>query len=387
MSAAPGLALGAVDFGWGSSGKLSAIIGALRENGGDHRLVVLGTRLGRRVLSGLAVEAWYERWPRDPADLGALLDRHAVAAGLVVLDPELAVALEAVGRPTVYVDSLPYLWTDADAVPSDVAAYCAQMCPVLPSAAWGPLRRITRLHWVGPVIRRAAHHDRAPGRAVVNLGGLHSPSNPTGNPVYLRLVLRPVMRALAQCGIREIHICGNAEAAQIRSIVGDLPRVMSTGPRGHGEFLDLLAGAELLVTSPGLTTLLEALDTGTPTVCLPPQNLSQIFNADRFADLTDSRACVRWSGEVLDRDAVERARAAGEEAALRVIDGALRKTDPDKIASELETDVVMAIAHVRGVRTEAGLSGLHGTGAAEVTAILRDVVAGAVAQRLSTGVP
>lgn len=76
MNQAPGIVICAVDFGWGSAGKLSAIIEGLERGGVDCRLIVLGSALGRTVLSPVEVEAWYEEWPRDLADLRS--DRKSV---------------------------------------------------------------------------------------------------------------------------------------------------------------------------------------------------------------------------------------------------------------------------------------------------------------------
>ncbi|MFV2195477.1 hydroxymethylcytosylglucuronate/cytosylglucuronate synthase [Nocardiopsis sp. LOL_012] len=385
MSAPPALAVCAVDFGWGSAGKLSAILEAMKRGGLESRLVVLGSTLGRRILAALDVEAWYEEWPRDRDRLRALLDRHEVVAGLVVLDPEAAEALQAADCPTVYVDSLPYLWTEADTVPHGVAAYCAQQCPVLPRTAWRPLSRIARLHWVDSIVKRVSERYRDPAMAVINLGGLHSPTNPDGNPAYLRLVLGPTLRALARSGITRTHVCGNVGSEDLSGLTDELTIIDSVGPRTHEDFLTLTAGAGLLITSPGLTTLLEAQSAGTPTVCLPPQNLSQIFNSDRFADTVDQRARVTWSPAVLDRDTVELARLNGEEAAIGVIDAALGAADPDRVAATLETDVSAAIAYVRSAFV-GGRPDATDEGPNQVSEILGNVVREAMAQRLSTGV-
>src|SRR4051794_32111648 len=103
----PAVVVAGVEFGWGSAGKLDAILEELRRMG-DVRVVVLGTRLGRPVLGAAPVEAWYEDWPLEDGELHQLLQKHGVTAGLVVLDPAAADRLESAGVPTVYVDSIPY---------------------------------------------------------------------------------------------------------------------------------------------------------------------------------------------------------------------------------------------------------------------------------------
>jgi hypothetical protein len=48
----------------------------------------------------------------------------------------------------------------------------------------------------------------------------------------------------------------------------------------HDEFLGLVAGAELLLTSPGTTTIIEAAALGVPVRFLPPHNWSQALAAE-----------------------------------------------------------------------------------------------------------
>jgi hydroxymethylcytosylglucuronate/cytosylglucuronate synthase len=160
----------------------------------------------------------------------------------------------------------------------------------------------------------------------------------------------------------------------VAHLVGNLPNVASVGPRPHYEFLDLLASTGLLITSPGLTTLLEASRAGTPTVCLPPQNLSQIFNAERFAVAMDNQLRVTWHPDVLDPAAVESARVHGEEAALAVIDRALAAADTRTCHEVLEADLGHAIAHAKHFTAWDGLVVDGADGAAQVATILLHLI-------------
>lgn len=357
------IALCGVDFGWGSAGKLCAVMRSYRKARPAQHFVVFGTQLGRVVLSGEPVDAWYPNLPQDSCELRELLDRHDVAAGLVVLDPCAADLLEAAGCPTVFVDSLPYLWTEADPLPFDVTVYCAQMCPVLPQPAWAPLRRIARLHWVEGISTTVSSRSRDPRLAVLNVGGLHSPSNPEGNPNYLRLVLTPALRALEATGFRTVYLCGNIRPGDLTSDMDGLSLTIQVGARSQEDFLGLLAEAGLLMTSPGLTTLLEAGAHGTPTVCLPAQNLSQIFNGDRFASTVDAGCHVGWPPTILSRSEVECARLAGEDAGLAVMNRAFHRAHPHAVHPWLIDQLIAAIRHVAtvirwdGLTTDAGLRG------------------------------
>jgi hydroxymethylcytosylglucuronate/cytosylglucuronate synthase len=375
-----------VDFGWGSAGKLESILRVLINRCGyDLKLVVLGTSLGRPVLGNLPVEAWYEREPLLLDRVRVIIDRHQVTAALVVLDPEVASAIERVGCPTVYVDSLPYLWTEHDPIPSEVTIYAAQLCDSIPWPAWQPLRRVRHLHWVEGITTTREESQRTcrPGLAVVSFGGLHSPLSASGNRPYPKLVLMPALQALVRAGYTLIEVCGNMqdfdEIGMDKAMVDSLPAAIHMAPRSHAAFLDLLEQAELLVCSPGLTTLIEAGCRSVPTVCLPPQNLSQILNSDRFAAHVDPDCRVPWPRKVLDLSAVECLRLQGEEAAVSFIYASLEQAlaEAPAVWRELEERLTLALARARQRKEWDGLVSLVGTrGAEQVAAFCAQILSG-----------
>jgi hydroxymethylcytosylglucuronate/cytosylglucuronate synthase len=345
-SVTPAIAVCGVDFGWGSAGKLSAILSATARHG-ELRTVVLGTKLGRPVLAGANVEAWYEEWPPDVETLRSVLDRHGVIAAVVVLDPAAADWLVKAGIPTVYVDSIPYLWTPADKLPTEVTAYCAQRSPDLPEVATTALDQVARLMWIEAVVAESAARRNGGRRsAVLNFGGLHSPANANGNLHYLALVAPPAIRALADASYDRIEVCGNLTAAELGALALHVASSVRVGPRSHEDFAAALCSADLLLTSPGLTTLLEASAIGIPTLCLPPQNLSQVFNEQRFASIFDPECQVSWPDAMLDLAKLSEVRLSGEEAALRFIDESLAAQDPALTYSQIYRRISQGIRSV-----------------------------------------
>ncbi|MER6046235.1 hydroxymethylcytosylglucuronate/cytosylglucuronate synthase [Streptomyces sp. NPDC001793] len=370
------------DFGWGSAAKLHAVLTELTaRTAHPPRLIGVGTVLGRALLAKLPVDTWYDQWPSSTDELRNLLRRHEVTAALVVLDSEFAAALLAAGCPTVFVDSLPYLWTGNDTIPHDATRYCAQLCESLPRTCWEPLRRIERLTWTEAILSAPVPIRRAgtPGLAVLNFGGLHSPSSEGSAHAYPRLVAEPAVRALSDAGFHTLEICGNIDTTVLPE--QDIPTgvAVNAGPRSHEEFLDLLDQAQLLVTSPGLTTLLEAGQRRLPTVCLPPQNVSQILNGDRFAAAVEAACRVPWPSEVLDPRQVDAVRARGEHAALSVVYGAIERAARQAhpwVRHRLRRDITTAIEHSREVRDWRGLLGrTGGRGAHQVVQHLTEVLA------------
>ncbi|MBO1419480.1 hydroxymethylcytosylglucuronate/cytosylglucuronate synthase [Streptomyces sp. FH025] len=345
------VAVAGVEFGWGSSGKLSAVLSALRARGGRRlRFIGLATGLGRPVLAGQPVERWFDlpdahlpgtRLPdtRRLPELARIVQAQRVQAALVVLDGGLAKALRACGVPVVFVDSLPFLWTDGDRpeLPLDTEVYCAQRCVELPPEGAGVLADAPNLRWVDAVIAepgtpRSTTPAPAPRRALVSLGGLRAPQLADWAS-YPQIVLPAALEALTAAGVDEVHIAGNLPAWLAAQLVDSCahPAVTTVGALPHEDFLHRLADCDVLLTSPGLTTLLEAGRLAVPTLCLPPQNLSQIFNGRFHSQALATDARVTWPKEVFAEDEALALRADGEGKALDLIYGGIaRAADLDR---------------------------------------------------------
>lgn len=135
-----------------------------------------------------------------------------------------------------------------------------------------------------------------------------------------------------------------------------------------------MASANLLVTSPGLTSLIEASLSGCPTVCLPPQNLSQIFNANRFVDAIGAECWVGWPATILDLNRLNEARAAGERAAFQIIDASLTAADSAGLNDLLAETLSTAVDAARAPRDWGGLAKVTGNrGASQVASALRNL--------------
>ncbi|MEU3356267.1 hydroxymethylcytosylglucuronate/cytosylglucuronate synthase [Streptomyces sp. NPDC037389] len=393
------VAIAGAEFGWGSSGKLSAVLGALRERSGGRppRIVGLGTGLGRPLLTGHPVASWYDLPGTAAAARDAvagIVRAQGVRAALVVLDGPVAMALEAAGVPTVFVDSLPFLWTDGDrdALPLEASAYCAQRAVELPAECRGVLAAVRHPRWVEAVVAAApgaptgpgARADGSPYRtALVSLGGLRAPR--LADPAcYPRAVVPAVLAALAAHGVQEAHIAGNLPdglAARLTAGPAVPPRV-TAGPLPHDVFLRRLGDCDVLLASPGLTTLLEAGRTAVPTVCLPPQNLSQIFNGRFHSRAVGADVRVTWPGDVLSEEAALALRSGGEDSALELIYGGIARAAAGDVPAPggrttrdaLREGVLAALRRAAGGADWGGLTAAVGTGgAAQVADALLEI--------------
>ncbi|MFI6846193.1 hydroxymethylcytosylglucuronate/cytosylglucuronate synthase [Kitasatospora sp. NBC_00085] len=394
------VALVGAEFGWGSSGKLSAVLSALRDRPRTPplRFVGLASGLGRPLLAEHTVDDWHDL-PDDPdrsaAAVRDVVRSQQVRAAVVVLDGAAANDLLAAGVPTVFVDSLPFLWSEGDrsALPLDATVYCAQKSVELPPECLDVLADARGLRWVEAVIARprAAEPQRGAGRgtgrpyrkALISLGGLRAPRlDDPGH--YPRLVVPAALEALAAHGVEEVHIAGNLPADLAGRLVDAAiaPPRTTTGPLTHGAFLERLDDCDVLLTSPGLTTLLEAGGMRVPTVCLPPQNLSQIFNGRYHSQALGAGLRVPWPKAVLAEDEALALRSEGEDSALELIYGAIASAaqgdDRPAVGHALRDGVLEALRRAAGLDDWGALTTAIGTGgAAQVADALLGVLGAA----------
>ncbi len=274
---------------------------------------------------------------------------------LVINDPAVANSIADLNVPIVYVDSLPYVHrTEAD-VPQlgRLAHYCAQKYPIDLFPLTSPLLRAWHdIRWIDPVV--PLPQGRRGGRGVVlNVGGLYS-YNVAGVSAelinvsvesYLNVVLFPLVDFLLKSGRTISAICGNLNATDCERLRAVVPVSVAVGPQRPQAFERILSGADLLITSPGSTTILQAISIDLPTLLLPSQNRSQLINARVFSKA--DAEIMQWPGSVLDMAELERMRASGLPAANNyiyrsIVDAAASTERSHEIAAMIRSNVSRA---------------------------------------------
>ncbi|MEE4422451.1 hydroxymethylcytosylglucuronate/cytosylglucuronate synthase [Streptomyces bugieae] len=382
------IAVAGAEFGWGSTGKLCAVMAELRRSAPvPLRFIGLASRLSRTLLAAHGVDQWYDVATDDREAVAEVARHENVAAGLVVLEGPAASSLEAVGVPTVFVDSLPFLWTRSDlpSLPLDASVYCAQRCIELEPHSRDLLAAVSNLQWVEAVVlentgtQGAETSNSSPTaapfqRALVSFGGLRSPTL-TDWTSYPRVVLPATLNALERAGFSAVHVAGNLprefpwESVRASHPMDGASMKVTYGPLPHAEFLRHVSEADVLLASPGLTTLLEAGARSTPVVCLPPQNLSQIFNGRFHSRAVGADTRVRWPDDVFSEETVLRDRTSSEDAVLRLIYGGISAAakSPDRAETAVGAGVLAALERAQAGADWSGLArGVGGGGARQV---------------------
>lgn len=351
----PTLLVAASDFGWGSLGKLRLILDELP-----------GIALASDRTTALA-----------PTIHSVLGDRHRFAdcapneadLGLVVNDPKIADGWTDAGLRVVYMDSLPYLWTVPEEIPRSVTVYCAQKSPAS-LAPGSPLADRRDIVWVDPLVPRVARARNRSG-IVINVGGLHSHLAGDSTDAYLRLTVLPLARLLAGTGKHVRAVCGNLPDWAVAELGEVLPAGTQIGMQTPFAFERTLAEAGSLITSPGSTTILQAAAMGLPVSLLPPQNLSQMLNAEHFSS-SATPAC-EWPISVIDRSEVDRLRPEGEDIVLAYVYGQIVQASREGAGETVMAPRLAALLDelVTGAGTPEHVTALGFNGACQVADVVR----------------
>src|SRR5207302_2022726 len=183
-----------------------------------------------------------------------------------------------VDPPLFLVDSLAWMWKEPPEGLANVETYFIQdyllegrkpsgvhEMPIAPiDACWHLPRHTAKAH------------------LLVNLSGCHNPI--VGGQMYRRYA-EVLVRGIAEVShdrFPEVVVCCNADlAAWIRSWLSD-PSFIRVEHLPHDEFLALMAQSASFLTSPGITTTVEAISLGVSPRFLLPQNYSQALIAQRY---------------------------------------------------------------------------------------------------------
>ncbi len=261
------LVCAALPFGYGPCAKLLTIVRGLK---GSAELVFVGRgaalELARREGTS------FDRICEAPEG-SSVLEREVgrTSAVLSLMDREAAAVAVGLKRPLFVVDSL--LWMRS-AIPEafrGAAGYFAQVFPGAQAQPWA--RGVT---WVGPILERdPALVPRQRRGLVLHLGGSAAPDD-RGElyDAYAKLALRAVLAAGLLERFASLTLLGGQRAlAATEEVTSDvrIRRLCATPLQARDE----IARAAAVVTSPGLTAVLECFASRTPTWFLPPQNASQ----------------------------------------------------------------------------------------------------------------
>lgn len=275
----------AVGFGLGPAGKLCSIVNYNQK----YEWYACGDELD---LSIYRQKPFIDTcWSKNESVISEFVKKYDIKYAVDVLDPDLAILLKKIGVKVVYVDSIPFIWTDADFIPYNVDCYCAQKYPNYSKSQ--ALNKIENFFWVNPIIPEIVSTKRDVD-VVINFGGLHSPFGE--GKEYYELVMKVLLPALHN---RNIRITGGQNVIKLtKELFPDL----SCDTYTHEDFLELVSSSSLFITSPGLTTIYETCEMDIKTVIMPPQNLSQFYNSSIAEKICKNVKIIKWNHDKLSTE-------------------------------------------------------------------------------------
>ena len=304
--------IGTNNFGLGPVGKVSSIVTGLSD---EYNFFACGNEFDVNIFKdGMFKDKLFSK---DKEKIAEFIKKHTINYAIVVLDVELATILMNLNVKVIFVDSLPFMWTQADIdeglLPLDATVYCAQKCCNLTEASKKVLAQVKKLKWINPIQSKLEKKYRPYKEDYIhiNVGGLHSP---IGNgESYIKTVIIPLLKIFKSEKI--IITCGtNAKI----SILNELKnknvdsRNIKVETLRQRDCISSINNAKLFLTSPGLTTIYETESLHKPTIILPPQNLSQFYNIEYAKKILDKYKVINWSTLKLNLDYLQSILPKGE---------------------------------------------------------------------------
>ena len=306
--------IGTNNFGLGPVGKVSSIV---NNSLNEINWYACGNEFDLNIFNKYTFKDTL--FTKDKKEIKEFIKKNNITYGVSVLDVELAKILMELGVKVIFVDSLPFMWTQADIdeglLPLEADYYCAQKCINLTEASKKVLSQMKNLVWINPIQNKPDNKYKPFKEKYVhiNVGGLHSP---IGNgESYIETVLIPVINVFNKLNKKVIISGGSNAKKSILKIFKDHNIDMTNikvETLIQDKFLSSVKNSTLFLTSPGLTTIYETSSLNKPTILLPPQNLSQFYNIEYAKKILNKYKALNWETEKLNYKYLESILDKGE---------------------------------------------------------------------------
>ncbi len=284
-------------FGFGPVSKVVAVAEAMRLLRPDYRLVFIGSNINEQYARASNVFDDFVSIDVDIAPKAAVSEAVRYDALVNGLNFEVLSLWQSQMSPHFFLDSLTWMWPTIPVSVASARVYFVQDYLLGARISDKSLPDNTIL--VPPILSPSINTSRATweiedGYLLVNLSGLRNPILPPGYYArYVQMLLRGLKAALHEIHdrhlrlIRRVLVCGNNDllGTDMGLDWSELPFPVELNFVAHHRFLLEMRRCELLLTSPGLTTTLEALALGVSCRFLLPQNYSQFRISMRYRSL------------------------------------------------------------------------------------------------------
>lgn len=329
----------AAAFCFGPASTLEVVLDELLDD--DLDLMVLSSGTTAEFLAGYSARCTLVPCDSDePAELARR--RHLFQrCDLFVSNTNPVSARYALeqGVPTIYVDTLFWMWDDIDPLIARSAVYVAQTFAGIEENRRRIGGEIADFRLVGPLVGQPSERTRA-GHCLISYGGMASKFTVPGvTNRYAWTMTRLLLEAFERAPAFDRYLfrgCGRVMDALEREF-GDSRCEFAFAPRA--QHLDEMASARNLLLSPGLTGSYEAIGAGTPTWLLPPQNYSQQLQAETFLGLDPAPFDGRHWSQIYPDLALRR--YMPEEEAVALVSATVRRFEEDADTRRQYADMIV----------------------------------------------
>jgi len=204
--------------------------------------------------------------------------------------------------PLFFIDSLAWMWPNLPEGIQYVSTYFVQDYLVSRERLqqWGekvnlklvaPIEAASVLNFSDSDLREKQPRSQL----LVNFSGCYNPyTDSTFFRDYVQILTSIILDAV-QGRYEAIFFCCNEEMSDyLREKYGTRPGIR-IGHFEHSDFLHLLASSERVLSTPGITTTLEAMALDIPIGFLLPQNYSQVLMSEGYSSILGDQTCMALS--------------------------------------------------------------------------------------------
>ena len=261
----------------------------------------------------------------DKDKIQEFVNKYNIKYAIVVLKNKMARLLKEIGVKVVYIDSLPFMWTEKDAeegkVPYKVDVYCAQNTLELSSKSKEIFSKVENLVWINPIINnKCVDENKYNDFVVLNVGGLHSPN--TDGLDYIDAVVVPIIKKLKN---KKILLTTSTKSQEV--LIDYLKEYKNVVVKNlkQEQFATYVEKTKMFITSPGLTTIVESCIKRDSVILLPPQNISQFYNVNYAKKVFKKYKEITWNNNKLTLDNLSKIKDKNEHEIILGINDEIHK--------------------------------------------------------------
>jgi hypothetical protein len=144
------------------------------------------------------------------------------------------------------------------------------------------LKQSNKAIQVGPLIKYPKKTIQKKKIILVNLGGGESRFiQPGVNSDYGQQMANLIIQLKPHFENKEIIVCGGTKIIDTVKVCATKNNIRAL-TLSNDDYLEILDEAEILISSPGLNAIFEAMYRNIPILFLPPQNVSQIYQLNEY---------------------------------------------------------------------------------------------------------